>query len=94
MKYPWHNPEPKEHRINNKIDAYHHVNLKHRTFLHHGFKKIYKLHQLLFSWDEEYLPGKFNVNLQSKIRDANKRDEHSSKLVPKSLHTAQDAILK
>ena len=37
---------------------------------------------------------KINVNLRSKIRDANKRDEHSSKLVPKSTHTAQDAILK
>ena len=39
-------------------------------------------------------PGKINVNLQSKIRDATKRDEHSSKLMPKSPHTAQDAILK
>ena len=48
-KYPWHNPESKEHRINNKIDAYHHVNLKYRTFIHHGFKEIYKLCQLLFS---------------------------------------------
>ena len=38
--------------------------------------------------------GKINVNLQSKIRDASKRDKHSSKLVPKSLHTAQDVILK
>ena len=28
------------------------------------------------------------------MRDANKRDEHSSKLIPKSTHTAQDAILK
>ena len=93
-KYPWLNPESKEHRINNQIDAYHHVNLKHRTFIHHGFKKIYKLRQLLFSWDEECLPGKINVNLRSKLTDANKRDEHSSKLVPKSPHTAQDAILK
>ena len=39
-------------------------------------------------------PGKINVNLRSKIRDATKRDEHSSKLMPKSPHTAQDAILK
>ena len=37
---------------------------------------------------------KINVNLRSKIRDTNKRDEYSSKLVPKSTHTAQDAILK
>ena len=28
------------------------------------------------------------------IRDANKHDKPSSKLVPKSTHTAQDAILK
>ena len=33
------------------------------------------------------LPGKINVNLRSKIRDANKCDEHSSKLVRKSPHT-------
>ena len=38
--------------------------------------------------------GKINVNLRSKIRDENKRDEHSSKLVSKSTHTTQDAILK
>ena len=50
--------------------------------------------QLLFLWDEECLPGKINVNMQGKIRDADKRDKHSSKLVPKSPHTAQDAILK
>ena len=68
-KYPWLNPESKEHKINNEIDAYHHVNLKHQTFIHHGFKKIYKLRQLLFSWDEECLAGKINVNLWSKIRD-------------------------
>ena len=58
---------------------------------------MYKLRQLLFSWDEECLPGKINVNLLGKIRDANKRDEPSSKLVPKSTHTAQNlkfAILK
>ena len=60
----------------------------------HGFKKMYKLCQLLFSWNEKWLSGKINVNLQSKIRDANKPDEHSSKLVPKSTHTAQDVILK
>ena len=94
MKYPWHNPELKEHRINNWIDGYRHVNLKHRTFIYRGFKKIYKLRQLLFSWDEERLPGKINVILRSKIRDAKKRDEPSSKLVPKSPHTAQNAILK
>ena len=35
-----------------------------------------------------------NVNLRNKIRDGNKRDEHSSKLVPSSTHTPQDAILK
>ena len=46
------------------------------------------------SRDEECLPGNINVNLRSKIRDASKRDKHSSKLVPKSPHTAQDAILK
>ena len=68
-KYPWHNSESKEHRINNETDAYHHVNLKYRTFIHQGFKKIYKLRQLLFSWDEECLPDKINVNLRSKIRD-------------------------
>ena len=67
--YPWLNPESKEHRINDEIDAYCHVNLKHRTFIHHGFKKIYKLCQLLFSWDEECLPDKININLRSKIRD-------------------------
>ena len=38
--------------------------------------------------------GKISINLRSKIRDANKCDKHSSKLVPKSPHTAQDAILK
>ena len=68
-KYPWHNPESKEYRIKNEIDAYCYVNLKHRTFIHDGFKKIYKLGQLLFLWDEECLPGKINVNLRSKIRD-------------------------
>ena len=34
------------------------------------------------------------TNLQSKIRDANKRETHSRKLIPKSPHTAQDSILK
>ena len=94
MKYPWHNPESKEHRTDNEIDAYHHVNLKYQTFIHHDFKKIYKLRQLLFSWDEECLPGKISVNLRSKIRDVNKGDEHSSKFVPKSPQTKQDAIFK
>ena len=28
-KYPWHNPQLKEHRISNEIDAYHYVNLKY-----------------------------------------------------------------
>ena len=37
---------------------------------------------------------RINVNLRSKVRDANKRDEHSSRLVPKSTHTAQNTILK
>ena len=37
---------------------------------------------------------KITVHLGSKTRDANKRDEHNSKLVLKSTHTAQDAILK
>ena len=74
-KYPWHNPESKDHRINNQIDTYHHVNLKSRLFIHHGFKKIYKLCQLFFSWDEECLPGKININLQSKVRDASKPDK-------------------
>ena len=32
--------------------------------------------------------------MRNKTRDANKRDEHSSKLVPKSPYTVQDAILK
>ena len=42
---------------------------------------------LLFSsWDEDCVPEKFNVNFRSKIRDAMKRDERSSKLVPKSFH--------
>ena len=41
-----------------------------------------------------FAPGEININLQSKIRDANKHDKHSSKLVPKSPHTAQDPILK
>ena len=62
--------------------------------MHHGFKKIYKLRQLLFSWDEECLPGKIKVNLRGKIKDANKCDETSSKHVRKSPHTAQKAILK
>ena len=93
-KYPWHNPESKDHRINNQIDTYHHVNLKSRIFIHHGFKKIYKLRQFFFSWDEECLLGKINISLQSKVRDASKPDKHSSKLICKSPHTAQDAILK
>ena len=38
--------------------------------------------------------GKINVNLQNKIRDANKCDKHSSKLVSKPSHAAQDAFLK
>ena len=37
---------------------------------------------------------KINVNLRIKIRDTNKRDEHSRKLVLKSTYTAQDAILR
>ena len=37
---------------------------------------------------------KINVNLWNKVRDASKRGKHSSKLVPKSIHAAQDAILK
>ena len=48
-----------------------------------GFKKIYKRRQFFFSWDQEYLPAKINADLQSKIRDANKGDERSSKLIPK-----------
>ena len=57
-------------------------------------RKYTKLRQLLFSRGEECLPGNINVNLRRKIRDASKRDKHNSKLVPKSPHTAQDAILK
>ena len=70
--------------------------------MHHGFKKkqTSSAFVLLFSWDEECLPGKIKVNLRSKVRDANKSDDNSSKLVPKYLstckspHTAQDAILR
>ena len=32
------------------------------------------------------------ANLQSKIKDANKRDKYSSKLVPKSQNAATDAF--
>ena len=38
--------------------------------------------------------GKINVYLQNKIRDANKCDKRSSKLVSKPSHAAQDAFLK
>ena len=38
--------------------------------------------------------GKINVYLQNKIRDANKCDKRSSKLVSKPSHAAQAAILK
>ena len=57
---------------------------------------MYKRRQLFVvsfsSSDRECLPG--NADLQSKIRDANKGDEYSSKLVPKSQYEAQDAFLK
>ena len=36
-----------------------------------------------FLWDKECLPAQISADLQSKIRDANKGDECSSKLVPK-----------
>ena len=49
---------------------------------------------IIICLDNKLFSGKINENLPSKIRDANKRDEHSSKLIPKSTHTAQDAILK
>ena len=49
---------------------------------------------VLVGWGVSKINGKINVNMQGKIRDADKRDKHSSKLVPKSPHTAQDAILK
>ena len=39
-------------------------------------------------------PGRTNINLQTKIRDPNKPEKHSSELVLKFPHTAQDAILK
>ena len=40
----------------------------------------------------ECSPG--NADLQSQIRDANKGDEYSSKLVLKSQYAAQDSFLK
>ena len=45
------------------------------------------------SWDEECVPGKINTNLRSKIRDTNKRDEHSCKVVPKSLHAEGRGVI-
>ena len=45
-----------------------------------------------FQWDRECLPSKINADLQSKIRDAKKGDEYSSKLVPKSPYAVQDTF--
>ena len=42
------------------------------------------------SWDEKRVNGEINANLRNKIRDANKYDEHSSKLLSKSLRISQD----
>ena len=56
--------------------------IKYRAFIYRGFKKIYKRRQLLFLV-RRGKEAKINADLQSKIRDANKGDERSSKLVPK-----------
>ena len=47
-----------------------------------------------FSWDGEFVPGKINANLRSKINDVSKRDEHSSTLVPKYLHIEHMMVFK
>ena len=39
-----------------------------------------------FLWDERCVPDQIDTTLQSKRRDKNKRDKHSSKLAPKFLH--------
>ena len=46
-----------------------------------------------FSWDGEFVPGKINANLRSKISDANKRDEYSSTLAPKYLHIEHKMLI-
>ena len=64
----------------------------HTSIFH---KNMQNLSLFFFSWDDECVPGKIKANLQSKIIDTNKRDKHSSKLIPKSLQLeGRDVVVK
>ena len=62
--------------------------------MYHGFKKIYKRHQLFFPREMRNVSLLKLMQICKKITDANKGDKHSSKLVCKFQHTEQDAFLK
>ena len=77
MTSAWHNLKVKRstNSTNNWIDAYHHDDLKYRTFTYRYFRKYTNFVSFFFPiWDEECVPGEINAHLRSKIRDANKYD--------------------